>query len=215
MQDSIEIDRADVRMLDDIINIQRKCFPLSIRENALARFRKRWFLYLLGLPSVEIYAILVNQKIVGSYVLIVDLVCFQKHMSKISAVEKFVYYIGDALTIILRPQLIRPLISKLISRIRTINKKSRYPQFFLNRKTDPAKMVWCESVAILPEYQGLGLGKRLHKFIIKRAIELGKKVLASRIDDTNKASITFFKRLGYAAVSQGGNGALTYKKFLD
>ena len=56
------------------------------------------------------------------------------------------------------------------------------------------------SVWIAPENQGRGLGKLLYEALIERAREIGLRVLLSKIEASNEASIQLHRRFGFVDI---------------
>jgi L-amino acid N-acyltransferase len=53
------------------------------------------------------------------------------------------------------------------------------------------------SVYVLPEYQGLGIGKHLMQLIIEKGRQAGLKAIVAGIDGENLQSIQFHERFGF------------------
>ena len=63
--------------------------------------------------------------------------------------------------------------------------------------THDGRRGWINRLAVLPEFQRLGLGRRLVAQLDKRFRALGLDIVAVQVDKGNRASMGFFAALGY------------------
>ena len=63
--------------------------------------------------------------------------------------------------------------------------------------THDGRRGWINRLAVLPEYQKKGIGRRLVNELETRFHKLGIGIIASLVEDWNKTSMKAFQRLGY------------------
>ena len=63
--------------------------------------------------------------------------------------------------------------------------------------SDEGRKGWINRLAVDPEYQRRGLGRRLVEEVERRLRARGRKIVAALVEDRNETSLEFFQRLGY------------------
>ena len=211
VKETIKIQRADLGFINELIDICRKCFPSSLMEIAPRPIaQKRWKL-LLTSPSVETYLISVNNKIVGFYVIIIDLFGYTQERANISLFNKIVFFIGEVSGILSHPYLVGYIINKLKKRLNFSIKKKSILDGSQMKDAALNKTVWGELQGILPDYQGKGLAKCMQQFILNRSIEINKEFIAGNVEADNLGTRALLESFGYIATSESYAGII-YKK---
>jgi hypothetical protein len=210
----IEISRADDSTIQDIITICKQSFPLSAKENSPRKILKKKWKHLIKSQAIEVYVILVNNKIAGFSVLIVDLNALRIEKKSIRFIDRILYALGQVIAMLFNVNIFKASLKKAV---KTFYSKSN--NFHKAIATEPKKfsvdkLAWYELAAISIDYQGMGLGKRLYSFIVNRACELSKEVIVGRADDDNVSGRALFEKLGYILTAHTSDGQVTYKKFL-
>ena len=57
---------------------------------------------------------------------------------------------------------------------------------------------WVNYLAVAPRHQGSGLGRTLMQAVESRLVELGCPKLNLQVRGSNKAAVSFYRRIGYA-----------------
>jgi GNAT superfamily N-acetyltransferase len=63
--------------------------------------------------------------------------------------------------------------------------------------THDGRKGWINRLAVTPEMQGFGVGKRLLKEVEQRLDELGIDIISCLVEDWNSDSLVFFEKTGY------------------
>ena len=63
--------------------------------------------------------------------------------------------------------------------------------------THDGRRGWINRLAVMPEYQKKGIGRKLVKDLEDRIYKLGIGIIASLVENRNKTSLRVFQRLGY------------------
>jgi len=73
---------------------------------------------------------------------------------------------------------------------------------------------WLEMIAVLPQYQGRGVGKRVLEDYESFASQLGYPRLELAVDADNRPAVALYEKTGYELRGRR-NGRLVFSKFVD
>jgi ribosomal protein S18 acetylase RimI-like enzyme len=185
----IEIRRADLADIKDIIVLNRASFPDSLKERAPFYYLKKWWVFLLSSASTEVYVITNDKILIGFAVLIISEDTYKKE-SKLHQLPWHCFIYG----LLTSPELLLYLPQKVLSRLRT---QRAYNQDTSNKR-GLEERTWIELAALSKEYQGKGLAKRLFSFLEQRTKDLDRNTICSLLNKTNHAVIFLHESLGYS-----------------
>jgi GNAT superfamily N-acetyltransferase len=214
MEIYIKIRPADQNDIDKILIVSKKAFPMSLKENIPGFINNKYWKILLNSESRSVFILSLNEQIIAYNYIISNISKSKKEFKqKISFLMKLLIFFGKIFS----------LFSILISRNVTLKEivtlfESRFFERFAKPKQNKADIVendscWCEAIAISPEFQGKGYGKKLLKHAIKECQKLDKKYLGSTVLKNNFTSKNLFYVMGFKEF-KSDDFKITFIKYL-
>jgi len=205
---NVAIRPAYLNDVEDIITLNRNSFPDSLKERAPSYYLKKWWVFLIDSPSVEVYVITSNKIIVGFAVLVINEDNYKKE-SKLYKLPKHVIIY----TLLTSPQCLFHLPQKIIARLKS---KFIYKKLTQNNiENNIHNRTWLELITISKEYRGMGLAKLIIDFLEKRTIKLNRNILALAVSSNNHKAISLYTSLHFFQSNHVSNGSYIYKKILN
>lgn len=204
------IREATINDIDEVIDVSRKCFPMSLQVNAIRCIARIYWEFLIKSNSIDVYVITTHKNIAGIYVVITNLDSYNKEIQVIKF--KILPYLELISGILRRPALIKYLIIKIINRIRFyfLEQHETFPAS--PQKIDIDKIAWEHFLGISPKYRGKGLAKHFQRLIIDRCVTLGKEYIMGKVEPTNREAISLHELSGYIKTNQSSTGFTFTKK---
>ena len=203
----IDIRRASLKDVNDLISIHRECFPEEVLYQVPKSYAKRWWSFLLTFDSVETYVASVNGKTAGSATLKIDAPAYQREKTRHKAPFLIRVY-----TVVARPKIVIEFYRKFLRRLISMSNDTTPPQHNCEYTSNCA---WIDPTAISGKYRRIGLARQLTIFMERRALELNRKYLVTMVAINNKPSMKLHEKIGYERTHHVADAYFFYKKKLN
>jgi len=192
------IRRALDKDIDLLVDICRASFVDSLRWNGSRSFASRWWAVTIESPSCEVWVYFLHEQVKGFVLLVLD------EQRYIEESRKRKLRLSEAIGIVVFcPRILAAKILKDLFWSVSSSFKNRY---ISDESAAIGSYMWIELMAVSPDVQGEGVGKRLLEFSVQRTRALGHRAMMLCVDHDNECALGLYRKYGFTITTQTKHG---------